>query len=132
MFGIQKAGTFIVLGAFSIIIAMLITDISLKKLVVNTVQKAKTIKESTANMFLKEDEEMDEPVFIKELDEPSMVDNNSSTNTGRSKIIDFPLMQQQKEAPKTELENQIPIQFASKKTKNIVEKRMEHLQRIHH
>lgn len=120
----QKAGTFIVLGAFSIIIAMLITDISLKKLVVNTVQKAKTIKESTANMFFeREDEEMDEPVFIKELDEPSMVDNNSSTNTGRSKIIDFPLMQQQKEAPKTELENQIPIQFASKKTKNIVEKK---------
>ncbi len=120
----QKAGTFIVLGAFSIIIAMLITDISLKKLVVNTVQKAKTIKESTANMFFeREDEEMDEPVFIKELDEPSMADNNSSTNTGRSKIIDFPLMQQQKEAPKTELENQIPIQFASKKTKNIVEKK---------
>ena len=114
----QKAGTFIVLGAFSIIIAMLITDISLKKLVVNTVQKAKTIKESTANMFFeREDEEMDEPVFIKELDEPSMADNNSSTNTGRSKIIDFPLMHQQKEAPKTELENQIPIQFASKKTK---------------
>lgn len=120
----QKAGTFIVLGAFSIIIAMLITDISLRKLVVNTVQKAKTIKESTANMFFeREDEEMDEPVFIKELDEPSMADNNSSTNTGRSKIIDFPLMQQQKEAPKTELENQIPIQFASKKTKNIVEKK---------
>jgi len=120
----QKAGTFIVLGAFSIIIAMLITDISLKKLVVNTVQKAKTIKESTANMFFeREDEEMDEPVFIKELDEPSMADNNSSTNTGRSKIIDFPLMHQQKEAPKTELENQIPIQFASKKTKNIVEKK---------
>ena len=120
----QKAGTFIVLGAFSIIIAMLITDISLRKLVVNTVQKAKTIKESTANMFFeREDEEMDEPVFIKELDEPSMADNNSSTNTGRSKIIDFPLMHQQKEAPKTELENQIPIQFASKKTKNIVEKK---------
>lgn len=121
---LQKTGTFIVLGAFSIIIAMVITDISLKRLAVNTVEKAKTIKESASNRFFEsEDIETDKPIFIKELDEPSIIDNNSKVNINRHKVVDFPLMQQQKEAAKAEVDQQIPIQVVSKKTKKPAEKK---------
>lgn len=87
----QKTGTIIILGTAGILLAMVITEISLKKVVQNTVIHMKNFQERNAGEYDESFDEEDEPVFLKELDEPiqSIDSNNRSMNS--AKVIDFPL-----------------------------------------
>lgn len=87
----QKTGTIIILGTVSILLAMMITEISLKRVVHNTVVHMKSFHDR----YTEENDEIyddtDEPVFLKELDEPiHNIDINRCANSG--KVIDFPLV----------------------------------------
>lgn len=92
---LQRTGTIIVLGAFGIVLALMITEVSLKKMVVTTVEQVKQIYENKES--IEPDEEDDKPVFLKELDEPAphnvlperSIDPVRETERGR--VIDFPL-----------------------------------------
>ncbi|ANX01348.1 cell division protein FtsK [Thermoclostridium stercorarium subsp. leptospartum DSM 9219] len=132
----QKTGTIVLLGAFSIVVAMLITEISLKKMASDTADKVRRIRENRADMveFIDEEDE-DEPIFIKELDEPVNVKMRKK-DSETAKIIDFPLIrnksgkksdgnadnQAHEISVKDEDDvsvNEIPIQVKDKKTETV-------------
>ncbi|MBP7176450.1 MAG: DNA translocase FtsK [Thermoclostridium sp.] len=127
---LQRTGTIIVLGAFGIVLALMITEVSVKKMVATTVGHVKQLyvpKESNPG----EREDIDKPVFLKELDEPAPVASEPSMRhepprtAERGKIIDFPLERKpaNNEVPVREVQNdpkpvpveQIPIQVKEKK-----------------
>lgn len=116
----QKTGTYILLGAFSIVIAMMLTEISIKKVAVGTAVKVKRIKENQSSRveFL-DDEDEDEPIYIKELDEPSIVLKEKDVNPRSGKVIDFPMMRIYPERKandnieKQTEEHEIPVNEAS-------------------
>jgi len=99
----QKTGTIIVLGTFSILLAMMITEISLKNTVVKTVGHIKNFhpprlagenygeneayESNEADEF---DSDVDRPVFLKELDEPADR-GNIQKKANKARIIDFPV-----------------------------------------
>lgn len=88
----QRTGTIIILGTVSIILAMMITEISLKSVVQNTVVHMKNFQDRFDAEY--DDEvfpEEDEPVFLKELDEPVQNIDIKSGSAGSAKVIDFPL-----------------------------------------
>jgi len=105
IFLLQKTGTIIVLATSGIIIAMMITEISIKKTLVSAADKVKNISLPVVDTY--EDayeEEDDETVFLKELDEPA-VEDRPQRIFSKSKIIDFPLnrrAQEQRESFMTE------------------------------
>lgn len=87
---LQRAGTIIILGAFSIVLAMMITEISLKKMVTDIFGQVKRLRPS--RVHVKEDmEELDPPVFLKELDEPLRAPENLEKDQSHAKVIDFPM-----------------------------------------
>lgn len=99
----QKTGTIILLGAFSLIVAMMITEISIKKVAVDTAVKVRDIREKRSEIveFLDEEEDFEEPIYIKELDEPADI-RPGKTELGFGKIIDFPLIRTENEKKKEE------------------------------
>ena len=107
IFLLQKTGTIIVLATSGIIVAMLITEISIKKTLFHAADKVKKI--SLPVIYTYEDadedeEDEDETVFLKELDEPSAADKPKRAFSN-NKIIDFPLnrrAQEQRESFLTE------------------------------
>lgn len=106
-FVFQKTGTVILLGAFSIIVAMMITEISLKKMAVNTAIKVKRIRENqSADIEFLDEEELDEPIFINGLDEPSTDVKEKKRYSDGRKVIDFPLV---KNIPEKETDDIVDI-----------------------
>lgn len=132
---LQKTGTIIVLGAFGIVLALMITEVSIKKMVVAIVGQIKQIRTAREERVGFDDEETDEPIFLKELDEPAVsIDLSEPTNTpirepNRGKVIDFPLERKNGRAEPSGMEDkaspvpeqppapseQIPIQVKDKK-----------------
>ncbi len=96
-FLLQKTGAIIILGTGATILAMAITEISIKKTVVHTVNHVKNHRDSRMEVYDDELFEQDDPVFLKELDEPVEGQKNrihSGTDRKASssgKIIDFPM-----------------------------------------
>lgn len=89
-FLLQKTGTIIVLSTFGIIIAMIITEISIKKTIARAADKVKHINIPTVDTYEDDDAEQDETVFLKELDEPAAAEKPGRVFS-KGKIIDFPL-----------------------------------------
>ncbi len=87
----QKAGTIIILGTVSVLLALMITEISVKKVVQSTVVNMKNFKENLTEDYQKSSFEVDEPVFLKELDEPAQSFENRIKSADGGKVIDFPL-----------------------------------------
>lgn len=127
---LQRTGTIIVLGAFGIVLALMITEVSVKNMVTTTVGQVKQLYASKENNN-GDIEEVDKPVFIKELDEPiparsePSIQHEPFREPNRGKIIDFPLERNptNKEGPGREVQTepkpapagQIPIQLKDKK-----------------
>lgn len=122
---LQKAGTIIVLGAVCVVLALMITEISLKKVAQGTAERVKELHRQ-AEEYNEYDYEVDEPVFLKELDEPiqTPVPENLVKGINRGKVIDFPL---EKNNPITEsiiedntvkpvTREEIPIRIKERKT----------------
>lgn len=119
-FVLQKAGTIIVLSAFSVIVAMMITEVSLKKMASDTAEKVKKIKE---NQFTEvdffDDDDLDEPIFIKELDDTIADKKAKRVDSNVGKVIDFPLEQRFKEPENENIETKkmdISIQVKENKS----------------
>ncbi len=118
---LQRTGTIIVLGAVGIVLALMITEVSLKKMVLATIGHVKTLQVPRGRDIDEESMEADVPVFLKELDEP-VIRAQEPVQSERGKVIDFPLEKlpvdeqpagrQSLKAP----EEQIPIQMNEKKT----------------
>lgn len=90
-FLLQKTGTIIVLATSGIIIAMIITEISIKKTIVRAADKVKQINIPVVDTYDDADAyEQDEAVYLKELDEP-VVTEKPKRVFSKGKIIDFPL-----------------------------------------
>ena len=87
----QKTGTIIILGTVGVLFALMITEISLKKVVQSTVVNMKNLKENLSEDYQESSFELDEPVFLKELDEPTQSFENRNRRTDGGKVIDFPL-----------------------------------------
>ncbi len=96
---LQKTGTVIVLGTAGAVLALMITELSIKKMIVHTVNQVKNFQSSKAELYDEDELETDEPVFLKELDEPA-TDFNSRRKSG-GKIIDFPLEKAIQDEPST-------------------------------
>lgn len=126
-FVFQKAGTIILLGAFSIILSMMITEISLKKVAVDTAVKVREIREKQYDIveFLDEDD-FEEGVYINELDEAADV-GAKRNEADKGRIIDFPLIKNITEKNKEEINekpepaDEIPIQLKDRVTEEIKE-----------
>lgn len=127
---LQKTGTIIVLGAFAIVLALMITEVSLKRIVASIAGQLKSLRASRDESYDKEDfVELDEPVFLKELDEPVNVFDNTERGPDRGKVIDFPLrnadepslVEQQpltgERMPVNTVDERIPIHIKEVKTK---------------
>lgn len=128
-FVFQKAGTIIVLGAFSIIVALMITEVSLKKMATNTVEKVNSLKESKiSEIEFLEDEDLDEPIFIKELDEPLTGAGSKREDSDIGKVIDFPLVKNQRDKKnevnieKQKAEQDIPVHVKGNKAEKRAKK----------
>ena len=89
-FLLQKTGTIIVLATAGIIIAMIITEISIKKTIIRAADKVKHINIPVVDTYDDDAYEQDETVFLKELDEPTVTENPNRVFL-KGKIIDFPL-----------------------------------------
>lgn len=128
---LQRTGTIIVLGAFGIVLALMITEVSVKKMVSTTVDQVKQLYVPKADSPVEEGDEIDRPVFLKELDEPAPIPHDAGVRNDpvreadRGKIIDFPLERKpaKPEPPIREPQNatapvpveQVPIQVREKK-----------------
>ncbi len=135
-FVFQKTGTIIVLGTFSIIIALMITDISLKKMAADTVEKVNMMKEhrnAEVELFQEDEDETDEPVFLKELDEPFIDTRKKKADSNTGVVIDFPLLRNQpdvknidaKETEKPKAGQDIPVQVKGRKAEKPDKKQEE-------
>ncbi len=129
---LQRAGTVVVLGAFGIVLALMITEVSVKKMVTATVEQVKQLYVPKAGSAEEEGDEIDKPVFLKELDEPTPMPNNAAVRNDlpkeadRGKIIDFPLermpvkadppVREPQKNPAPVPAEQLPIQMKEKKT----------------
>lgn len=128
---LQRTGTIIVLGAFGIVLALMITEVSVKKMVTTTVGQVKQLYVPKADEPEEETEEIDTPVFLKELDEPASnpyetgMRNEPPKEANRARIIDFPLdrksakteppSNEPQRAPVSSPVEQIPVQVKEKK-----------------
>lgn len=124
---LQRTGTIIVLGAFGIVLAMMITEVSLKKMATTTVDHMKNLHGSKQDHIQETDmevneEDVDKPVFLKELDEPVQRPEPPIQETSRPKVIDFPLERKPAKAEPSQIEpqpavsGQISIQVKDKRT----------------
>jgi S-DNA-T family DNA segregation ATPase FtsK/SpoIIIE len=127
---LQRTGTIIVLGAFGIVLALMITEVSVKKMVSTTVGQVKQLYVPKADDPSEEGDEIDRPVFLKELDEPSPNQHGAgmryepAREADRGKVIDFPLERKpviaepSREAPNAAAPapaEQMPVQAKEKK-----------------
>lgn len=145
-FVFQKTGTYILLGAFSIVVAMMITEISLKRMAVDTAIKVRRMKENqNAEIEISDDEDeyeyMDEPVYSNEHDEPRIIEiKDKEADSKGVKIIDFPLTKANPEVktddnPEKQAEVQeIPVQVksntAEKKSRKLEDMPVKDIRRI--
>jgi len=88
-FLLQKTGTIIVLATSGIIIAMIITEISIKKTFVRAADKVRSINIPVVDTYDDADDQ-EETVFLKELDEPAEMEKPKRVYS-KGNIIDFPL-----------------------------------------
>jgi S-DNA-T family DNA segregation ATPase FtsK/SpoIIIE len=89
-FLLQKTGTIIVLATSGIIIAMIITEISIKRTFVRTADKVRNISIPLADTYDDDTVEQEETVFLKELDEHIGMEKPKRVFS-KGNIIDFPL-----------------------------------------
>lgn len=119
----QKTGTIIVLGTVSVLLAMMITEISLKKVVQNTVIHMKHFHDYTTKGYDEGSFEIDELVFLKELDEPTLNPNNKNRIINSRKVIDFPLGRNESDTEQLLKNNMAQPETAEKLGASVIERK---------